>query len=57
MSKIQSLVYDEQQKEVFKDTKELSRRIVLMEHIEYLEWQISSLKGELQTTIKELNNI
>jgi hypothetical protein len=28
-----------------------------MEHIEYLEWQISSLKGELQTTIKELNDI
>jgi hypothetical protein len=57
MSKIHNLVYDEQQKQAFKDTKELSRRIVLAEHIEYLEWQIQSLKGELQTVIKELNNI
>jgi len=57
MSKIKNLVYDEQQKQAFKDAKELSRQIVLREHIEYLEWQVSSLKAELRTTVKELNKI
>ncbi len=57
MSKIHNLVYDKQQKDLdilnsFVPTKANTLR----ERIEYLEWEISSLKKELRATIKEYNN-
>ncbi len=56
MSKIHNLVYDKQQKKVdLMNSYSPSKANVLSERIEYLEWQISSLKAELEDTLIEYN--
>ena len=57
MSKIGDYVLDLEQNKI-KDltySKEPTKADVLAGHIEYLEWEIKSLKSELQATVKEYN--
>ena len=44
-NKIEDLMY----------SKEPTKADVLMGHIEYLEWELKSLKSELQYTVREYN--
>ncbi len=56
MSRIHNLVYDKQQRDLDLETsfKPIEDN-VLLERIEYLEWEITSLKDELLATKLEYN--
>jgi hypothetical protein len=56
MSKIHNLVYDTEQRDLDLQTSSRPTEAnLLQERIEYLEWEIQSLKAELKATIKDYN--
>jgi len=57
MSKIgdYNLELEEQELRSLMYSKEPTKADVLQGHIEYLEWELKSLKSELQYTVREYN--
>jgi hypothetical protein len=56
MSRIHNLVYDTQQRDLDLETSSKPTEVnILQERIEYLEWEISSLRDELLATRLEYN--
>lgn len=56
MSRIHNLVYDTQQRDLdLQTSSKPTEANILQERIEYLEWEISSLRDELLATRLEYN--